>query len=246
MSDPWKPPGRRLLDDPALEDLWQELALDEGRAVFLKGDEGDALFVVVDGELDVVGQEGVLLERLGPGAIFGELALLTDERRSASVVCRSRATLRRLERGDFCSALGSRPSLGDACVALVSERLRRTNAYLDCTTAWARLMAEGHYDAAQRAIEAEGMRPDDQYVAEFARTFMRMLNAVREREAQLTSELRQLRIEVDCQRQARNVAAVTESEFFRELERNAARMRQRMHERGYADAGRRRPRDTES
>ena len=50
-----------------------------------EGEPGDALFIILDGEA-VVRQDGVELNRVGPGAYFGELAILDGEARSATVV----------------------------------------------------------------------------------------------------------------------------------------------------------------
>ena len=50
-----------------------------------QGEPGDALFVILEGEA-IVHQGGVELSRVGPGAYFGELAILDGEPRSATVV----------------------------------------------------------------------------------------------------------------------------------------------------------------
>jgi len=50
-----------------------------------EGEPGDALYVILEGEA-VVHKDGVELDRVGPGAYFGEMALLDGEPRSATVV----------------------------------------------------------------------------------------------------------------------------------------------------------------
>lgn len=59
--------------------------LPAGVELIREGEPGDALFVIIDGTA-VVRQEGVELSRVGPGAYFGELAILDGEPRSATVV----------------------------------------------------------------------------------------------------------------------------------------------------------------
>jgi CRP/FNR family transcriptional regulator, cyclic AMP receptor protein len=56
-----------------------------GVDLITEGDPGDALYIILEGEA-LVHHDGVELERVGPGAYFGEMALLDGEPRSASVV----------------------------------------------------------------------------------------------------------------------------------------------------------------
>jgi CRP-like cAMP-binding protein len=63
----------------------QTAELPAGVELIREGEPGDALFVILDGEA-VVRQGGVELNRVGPGAYFGELAILDGEPRSATVV----------------------------------------------------------------------------------------------------------------------------------------------------------------
>jgi CRP-like cAMP-binding protein len=63
----------------------QIAALPAGVELVREGEPGDALFVILDGTA-VVRQDGVELSRVGPGAYFGELAILDGEPRSATVV----------------------------------------------------------------------------------------------------------------------------------------------------------------
>jgi CRP/FNR family transcriptional regulator, cyclic AMP receptor protein len=58
--------------------------LPAGVELVREGEPGDALFVILEGEAIVL-QDGVQLNRVGPGAYFGELAILDGEPRSATV-----------------------------------------------------------------------------------------------------------------------------------------------------------------
>jgi CRP-like cAMP-binding protein len=53
-----------------------------------EGEPGDALFIILEGDA-VVQRDGEVLNRVGPGAYFGELAILDGEPRSATVVAES-------------------------------------------------------------------------------------------------------------------------------------------------------------
>lgn len=106
--------------------------LDEGETLFSEGDAGDAMYLVLDGALDVrVGHASgtdTLLDRLGPGAIVGEMALLTDHPRTASVVAQGRTALRRLDRTGFGRLTTSHPALLEHAHELMRPRLERTQA----------------------------------------------------------------------------------------------------------------------
>jgi CRP-like cAMP-binding protein len=59
--------------------------VEAGKVLNAEGDPGSRFFVIVDGEAEVL-QNGVLVRRLGPGDHFGEIAILSEGRRTASVV----------------------------------------------------------------------------------------------------------------------------------------------------------------
>lgn len=118
-------------DLQALVPLLREKRVAKGGMILLQGDPGDALFLVASGQVKVVliGEDGreVILSVLGPGAFFGELALLDDEPRSAHVVAMADTTLYQLRREDFQSRLRTSPEAGIAVLRELSRRLRRAN-----------------------------------------------------------------------------------------------------------------------
>lgn len=62
--------------------------LPAGVDLIVEGEPGDALFVIVEGRA-IIRKDAVELSRVGPGAYFGELAILDGEPRSATVVAES-------------------------------------------------------------------------------------------------------------------------------------------------------------
>jgi MFS family permease len=105
------------LPPPALEQLagaLQEVDYDTGREIVRQGDSGDRFFLVVDGALDVE-VDGRHVDTLGPGDSFGEIALLRDVPRTATVKTRTPVRLYALDRDAFLSAVtASGPSLSAA------------------------------------------------------------------------------------------------------------------------------------
>ena len=80
------------------------VSVDEGDVVVHEGDAGDRFYVVSQGAA-VVTQAGVVLRRLGAGQWFGEIALLRDVPRTATVSAASSLQLACLEREVFLSTL---------------------------------------------------------------------------------------------------------------------------------------------
>jgi MFS family permease len=101
------------LAQPVLERLARELRprhVAAGEAVIVEGELGDRFYVLVEGDA-VVSRGGHEVARVGPGAYVGEIALLRDVPRTASVVATSPLALLSLERGEFLAAVaGHRPS----------------------------------------------------------------------------------------------------------------------------------------
>lgn len=100
--------------------------------VLFKDDVGDALFVVASGQVKVVltGEDGreVILAVLGPGAFFGEMALIDDEPRSANVIAMEQAQLLVLQREEFRAALRRSPDIAWGLLRELTRRLRRADA----------------------------------------------------------------------------------------------------------------------
>jgi MFS family permease len=92
-----------------------------GDVVIREGDRGDRFYVVEEGEVEV-SRAGSHLATLGPGDFFGEIALLRDVPRTATVTADGRGSLRALDREHFLAALTGSPA---GAVALETEMDRR-------------------------------------------------------------------------------------------------------------------------
>jgi CRP-like cAMP-binding protein len=107
---------------------------EKGDVILMEEESGSALFVIIDGEVKVVrvGDDGreVILSILGPSDIFGEMALLDGEARSASVVALGRAQLFMIHRKDFLGLLHEFPSIAISLLKHLTQRLRRADALI--------------------------------------------------------------------------------------------------------------------
>ena len=110
---------------PMIETLANHVShseVDAGRAVFHQGDAGDRFYVIEDGEADVIG-DGHLVRTLRSGDCFGEIALLRDTPRTATVRARTTLRLYTLSRADFMLAVSGYSATASAAQSLLDERL---------------------------------------------------------------------------------------------------------------------------
>jgi len=102
-----------------------------GEMLFREGDVGAECFIVVAGDVDVIkemGKETILLERCRPGAIIGEMALIDNSPRAASVRARTSATLLRITETEFVALMHANPTTAMALLRGGTTRLRSSNA----------------------------------------------------------------------------------------------------------------------
>jgi cAMP-dependent protein kinase regulator len=103
----------------------QLVSLERGEVLFHAGDPSDALYVIVEGELSVQGNgpANAELSRLGPGAFLGEVALMTDQPRAATVACLQPAELLRIDRHTLSRVLANHGDVLRAVLRFVRDRL---------------------------------------------------------------------------------------------------------------------------
>lgn len=100
-----------------------------GETIFRQGDRGDRLYIVVDGDVEVVkaepGEQGeTVLARLGPGECFGEMALVSDNLRMATVRSCTSVNVLTLDRDAFQSLFAHLPPLRGLFQQLIEQRTK--------------------------------------------------------------------------------------------------------------------------
>ncbi len=112
--------GEQLLP---VADILQTVHVEAGDLVFAEGQPGNHLYVILEGEVDVLrGTEQVA--RLGIKECFGEMALLDQSPRSASVRARVDCELLAIARDDFQDLLDMHPALARGVIRVMTQRLR--------------------------------------------------------------------------------------------------------------------------
>jgi CRP/FNR family transcriptional regulator, cyclic AMP receptor protein len=119
----------------ALERLAEVKDYRAGAVIVSQEDRGDALFVLVSGKVKVVlygdsGREIILSIFKSPGDFFGEMSLLDDEPRSATVIADRASRLLVLSRREFQTHLEGHPRTALRVLQEVSRRLRRADAVI--------------------------------------------------------------------------------------------------------------------
>jgi MFS family permease len=115
-----KVPMLELLPEPQLERLAarsEQVRIPAGEVIFREGDPGDRFYVVEEGEVEIAGRT------FGPGDAFGEIALLRDIPRTATVTVRTDVVLRAIRREDFVDAVTGQADVAEAADALIASRL---------------------------------------------------------------------------------------------------------------------------
>lgn len=93
-----------------------------GQEIIVRGDEGDTMYVLCRGEVEVVGAEGQVLARFHDGDVFGEVALLFPVARTATVRAVTACDLLQLHRSDFERALAENPGMSESLLRTAQAR----------------------------------------------------------------------------------------------------------------------------
>ena len=98
-----------------------------GEVVFRQGDAGNCMFVIQEGEVEVIAESGgreYRLRTMGPNDFFGEMALFEKETRTATIRTTRPTRLLSIDKKNFLGGMHEDPSLAFRVVETMSHRIR--------------------------------------------------------------------------------------------------------------------------
>jgi CRP-like cAMP-binding protein len=98
---------------------------ERSKTIVTEGQPGVMMYVVVDGKV-AVSIQGKLVERIGPGGVFGEMALIDRAPRLATVVSETDCGLLAIGRNTFLDLIKASPDFAVSLLSAVGERARFT------------------------------------------------------------------------------------------------------------------------
>jgi signal transduction histidine kinase len=134
----------------SLREMAVERSFAAGQDIFKEGDAGDGMYVVREGLVELSGLVGPdvrhVFSQVGPGDIFGEMAVIEDKPRSASAVARVPTQVYFFERSRLLKFVATSPALSLSLLREISSRLREFNQqYLEEVLQTERLAVVGRF-----------------------------------------------------------------------------------------------------
>ena len=127
---------KRVFDKNLLASMVQGLGTqavvryDKGKVIMVAGQTGALMYVVIEG-LVSISIRGAVVEKVGPGGIFGEMALIDQSPRAANANAEADSALLAINRNVFLNLVKTEPTFGISLLSAMAERLRNTAAALN-------------------------------------------------------------------------------------------------------------------
>jgi CRP/FNR family transcriptional regulator, cyclic AMP receptor protein len=115
----------------------QRVGFDDGKVVCRQGDPGDAAYLIIDGEADIILETPagpITVATLGANDIVGEMAILCDAPRNATVRAKGRLTALKIAKEPFLRMVREFPSMAVSIMLELAHRLDSTNNQLRTAT----------------------------------------------------------------------------------------------------------------
>ncbi len=100
-----------------------------GEKIFLQEESAARMYLVKSGRVQIV-TYGTVLENVGPGGVFGEMAIIDDAPRSAAALAVEPTEVLELDRAQFLSLIRQNPEFALTLMSVLANRIRKMNASL--------------------------------------------------------------------------------------------------------------------
>jgi CRP-like cAMP-binding protein len=123
----------RVFDKKMMEDLVAAFrarppqTFPAGRVIMKEGDSGVSMYIVIRGRI-TVSIKGIVVEQVGPGGTFGEMALVDQASRSATALAATESQLLTISRSDFLNLVKTKPGFAISLLKTIADRLRTMTA----------------------------------------------------------------------------------------------------------------------
>jgi CRP/FNR family cyclic AMP-dependent transcriptional regulator len=147
-------------DRAAVAAQMRDATYEPGQLIFGRGDAGEGLYLLVEGRvrLSVLSAEGRVLSfgHAGRGDIFGEIAALDGQARTADATALARVTTMMLARSSLKRLMEAKPQLAEAAVALLCRRLRATSEQIEAIALHSTQVRLARFLLAAAAMKGQG------------------------------------------------------------------------------------------
>ena len=99
-----------------------------GDTIFEKDEKAEEFFVILEGEVEIHAAGGTTLDTLGSGEIFGEMAIIDNQDRSASAIAKTDCVLGAMNEAQFLFMVQETPFFALEVMRIITQRLRKTNS----------------------------------------------------------------------------------------------------------------------
>ena len=125
---------RRVFDEKLLAQITTQLQhrppvhAPPNKVIMTQGEGGVFMYVVLEGRVAITIKSKVV-ERIGPGGVFGEMALVDQSPRAASAVAETETSLLSINRSDFLASVKTSPAFAVSLLRALADRLRYMTAH---------------------------------------------------------------------------------------------------------------------
>ena len=101
-----------------------QVSFPAGQVIFKEDEPGDVMYVVIEGEVDIT-HRNQFVERVAPGSLFGEMALIDQHPRSGTATAKTDCKLVAVDQQRFTFMVAETPYFAIEVMKIMAERLRR-------------------------------------------------------------------------------------------------------------------------